>query len=135
MSESTPKLTAKQEQFCQEYLKNKCNASEAYRQSYNCEKSSDQVIWNEACVLMHNHDVAIRIQNLQAEAAKRNEVTLDSLTEELNEAKEFAYQEKQTSAAVSAIMGKAKIHGFDKQIIGGDVNHVVKIVNLAGKDD
>jgi len=106
-------LTPQQEKFCQRYIE-LSNASEAYRQSYNCEKSSPQCVWNEAYKLMLNPYVALRVQNLQAEHAQRHKVTVDSLTEELNEAKAIAYSLEHTSAAISAIMGKAKIHGHDK---------------------
>jgi hypothetical protein len=42
---------------------------------------------------------------------------VDSLTAELEEARSVAMAEKQASAAVSATMGKAKLHGLvvDKQ--------------------
>jgi phage terminase small subunit len=129
------KLTPQQENFCQEYIKNKCNASEAYRQAYNCQESGDNTIWVNASRLLNDTKVSLRIQTLQAEAAERNKVTVDSLTEELNEAKMLAYQLEQVSAGVSAIMGKAKIHGLDKTIISGDLNlKTVRVINMTGKD-
>jgi hypothetical protein len=39
-------------------------------------------------------------------------VTIDSLTEELSESRELALKTSQASAAVSATLGKAKLHGL-----------------------
>jgi hypothetical protein len=51
-------------------------------------------------------------------------VSVDSLTQELEEARKLAMSdEKGASAAVSAIMGKAKLHGLlidKKQLTGED---------------
>ncbi|MDQ0437975.1 hypothetical protein QO014_002367 [Kaistia dalseonensis] len=58
---------------------------------------------------------------MQAVAAKRMEVTIDSLAKELEEARLIAIAEKQAAAAVSATMGKAKLFGFgveNKRISG-----------------
>lgn len=127
-------LTPQQELFCQNYIKNKCNASEAYRQSYNCAESNNNTIWHESCLLLQHPNVAPRIQFLQAEAAERNKVSVDSLTAEYDEIKILAMAEKDYSPAVSAVNGKAKIHGFDKVILGGDLNiKTVRIRDLSGK--
>ena len=45
-------------------------------------------------------------------AAKRNEVTEDSLIEELEQARIAAIEAQQASAAVAATMGKAKVCGL-----------------------
>lgn len=127
------KLTPKQEKFCHVYIETS-NASEAYRQAYNAENMKPESINVNASKLLADAKVALRVQELREEHRKRHAVTIDSLTQELNEAKSLAYQEKQISAGISAIMGKAKIHGFDKVIAEGEVKHVVKIVDLSGKD-
>ena len=46
--------------------------------------------------------------------AERHGTTIDSLTEELEKARETAMDTGQVSAAVSAIMGKARLHGLIK---------------------
>ena len=129
------RLTPQQEKFCQKYIECRGNATEAYRQSYDCKESSYNTIKTEAYKLLQNPYLTHTIEMLQAKHAERHAVTVDSLTEELDEAKNFAYTEKQTAAAVSAIMGKAKIHGFDKQILGGEIKTIVKIVDMTGKKD
>ena len=55
-----------------------------------------------------------RLEELQAAAAERHGTTIDSLTEELEKARETAMDTGQVSAAVSAIMGKARLHGLIK---------------------
>jgi hypothetical protein len=64
-----------------------------------------------------------RVRELQAEAAERNQETADKCVAELNELRREAQAEKAYSAAVSAVMGKAKIlnlivdqHQFRSQI-------------------
>lgn len=112
---AAPKLTAKQEKFCQEYIK--CgNQSEAYRQAYDVSKNTkDKTIWNDAYKLMLNPDVNTRVYELQEKALERTLVTVESLTIELEEARAMAQDTGQPSAMTSASMGKAKIHGFDVQ--------------------
>ena len=82
---------------------------------------SNEAIKVEACRLLHNPNVALTVLNLQEEHRERHKVTVDSLTQELNELKEEARAEKQYSPAISAVMGKAKIHGHltDKSEISG----------------
>ncbi len=49
---------------------------------------------------------------IQGRAAKRVEVTIESLTTELEEARQIAVKGEQASGAVAATMGKAKLHGL-----------------------
>ena len=106
-------LTAKQEKFAQEYIKT-INQSEAYRRAYDVGKNTKpETVWVEACKLMANPNVAQRVYELQQEAKERTLVTVESLTEELNEAYKLAKQEKQPSAMTGAVSVKAKIHGLD----------------------
>lgn len=62
--------------------------------------------------LMTNDDVRRRVEELQFKAVKKTEITVDSLAQELEEARALALKEKQSSAAVSATMGKAKLFGL-----------------------
>ena len=61
-------LTAKQAQFVVVYLQTG-NASEAYRQAYDCAGMKDATINREAKVLMDNHKIATRLDELQQRAA------------------------------------------------------------------
>lgn len=134
------KLTPKQEKFCQLYIE-LGNASEAYRQSYNAEKMKPEAVHVQAARLQENPKIALRIAELQAEHAQRHRVTVDDLLVELEEARQAALSAEtvQASAAVTATMGKAKLLGFDKQImevagkngspIAVAMTHVIEFIN------
>lgn len=109
------KLTAKQEAFCQAYLK--CsNQSEAYREVYDVsENTKPETVWENACKLMANTKVAPRVFELQLLAQERTLVTVESLTKELEESRELAKKIEQPAAMNGASMGKAKLHGLDVQ--------------------
>lgn len=49
---------------------------------------------------------------LQEEARQRHATTVDSLTAELEEARDVARSTEQSASMVSATMGKAKLHGL-----------------------
>lgn len=111
-------LTLKQEAFCLAYLETG-NASEAYRMAYSAANMKPETVNRTAKELLDNPKIAARVDHLQAEAAKRNEITVDTLILELEEARQaaLASETAQSSAAVSATMGKAKLLGMDKQVI------------------
>ncbi len=113
MANESMKLTPKQEAFCLGYMETG-NASEAYRRSYSASKMKPEVVAVEACKLLASHKVAIRVASLQAAAAKRNEITVDDLIAELEQARGIALAAAtpQAGSAVSATMGKAKLLGL-----------------------
>lgn len=115
-------LTAKREAFALAYVETG-NASEAYRRAYSTENFKPESINVNASKLLANAKVSQRVKELQAMAVERALVTVQSLTEELEEARALALQERQPSAAVSASMGKAKLHGL-----------LVDKAELTGKD-
>lgn len=105
------KLTLKQEAFARFYLE--CgNASEAYRRAYDAENMQEQTIWRKAVEVLQNGKVAARLEQLQQAARERHEITIDTITKMLKEDRELAREQGQPSAAVSAVMGLAKIHGL-----------------------
>lgn len=115
-------LTVKQEATCQAYIECSGNKSEAYRQAYDTKNMSDEAIYVEACRLFKNPNIALRVLELQEEHKKRHNVTIDTLTNELDQARDLAAKAKQPAAMTTATMGKAKLHGLlsDKhQHIGG----------------
>lgn len=106
-------LTAKQEAFALAYVETG-NASEAYRRSHDVgADTKPETVWSEASRLMASPKVAARVKELQEEARDLAMVSVGTLTTELEEARVKAMgDEKGASAAVSAIMGKAKLHGL-----------------------
>lgn len=70
--------------------------------------------------LSENERVKARITELQERQAMKAVVTADTILQELDEARAHALQLGQTSAAVAASMGKAKIRGLivDRREVG-----------------
>jgi len=104
-------LTQKQENFCMAYIETG-NASEAYRQTYNASKMKAESIHVKASELLADGNVSVRVKQLQADQRARHEVSVDGLCNELEEARNAAMEAGQNSAAIQAIMGKAKLHGL-----------------------
>jgi phage terminase small subunit len=113
------KLTPKQEKFCHEFIKTG-NQSDAYRAAYNSENMLPTTINNKAYQLVNQDDIGARIAVLQERLNKKFEVTVESLTRELEEDRQLARELGQPAAAISALNVKARIHGMDKQVMSND---------------
>ena len=110
-------LTPKQEKFAQVWHATG-NKSEAYRQAYNAENMSDEAIKVEANKVSGNPNVSLTFAELQKAAQKRNNVTVDTVSQMYLKAWKLAEEIKNPSAMVSAAGGMAKLHGLnapDKQ--------------------
>lgn len=127
-------LTPKQEKFALAYVETG-NASEAYRRAYDAAKMKPDSINRKAKELLDNGKITARVQELQAGHVERHQLTVDDLLRELEEARTAALtaETAQSSAAVAATMGKAKLLGLDKQVIehtgkdGGPVDHSITV--------
>lgn len=106
------KLTVKQEAAAQAYIENGGNRSEAYRDVYNAENMKPETIWVKASELFSNGKVAVRVLELQEAHLHRHNITVDSITNELDENRNLAKEEKNPAAMNASTMGKAKIHGL-----------------------
>lgn len=130
-------LTIKQEAFCQAYIETG-NASEAYRTAYAADKMKPEAIHVKASELLSNGKVSVRVKELQGEIKQRHNVTVDSLIAELEEARLAALgaETPQSSAAVAATLGKAKLTGLDKQIVEltGQGGGPVRVVTMSPDD-
>ena len=107
------------------------NKTEAYRQAGYSTNMSDKAISTKVQRVFNNGAVLGRVAELQAEQAKLHAVTIESLTADLREDRVLAYSVKNPSAAVAAVMGMAKLHGFDKQIISADPVNPPSLINIA----
>lgn len=133
----TNKLTIKQEAFCFAYVETG-NASEAYRVAYEAQNMKPETVNRKAKELLDHPRVAAKIDELRADAAKRNEVTVDDLVIELENARKVALSlpTPQVSAAVTAIMGKAKLLGIGADKVeltgknGGPIAHKSEVETL-----
>jgi phage terminase small subunit len=111
-------LTEQQEKFCRVFVETG-NASESYRQSYKADKMSANAIGVEASRLLDIPKVTLRLNQLRETHQKRHAITVDTLLEKLNTVftTALAADTPQSSAAVQAVMGQAKLLGLDKQLI------------------
>jgi len=111
-------LTAKQEAFCIAYLETN-NASESYRRAYDVSKMTPASINRCAKDVIDNVKVTARLAELRAPIMKKAQITVEDLLRELEEARTVAMtcETPQSSAAIAATMGKAKLLGLDKQVV------------------
>lgn len=123
-------LTEKQEKFCHEFIRTG-NASEAYRNSYDAGKMKPESVHRKAHELMDNVKVAARVEAMRTKVSEKRRASLEDLLDELEQARTLAMAQEtpQSSAAVAATMGKAKMLGYlsDKVDISGNLNHNVKV--------
>jgi phage terminase small subunit len=108
----------KMEKFCLAYVET-ANAAESYRMAYNTENMATATIGREGYNTLQKPQVQARLEELRKQVMERHEITVDTLLAELEEARKAALgaETPQTSAAVSATMGKAKLLGLDKKIV------------------
>ncbi len=97
------------------------NASEAYRRAYSCGRMKPETVKRNAFRLTEISKIRTTLEQLQADAAARNEITVDALIKELEDARQVAIADRNPAAMIAATMGKAKICGFDgKRQTDGD---------------
>lgn len=111
-------LTPKQEKFCQLYIE-LGNASEAYRQAYNCSKMSEESIKvNASKLLNENTNITLTIETLRKKHQQRHNITVDTLLTKFeriyNEAMERDIPN--FTGAVNALAWQAKILGLDSPL-------------------
>lgn len=112
---------ARHETFAQGLAKG-MSATEAYAAAgYKGDRKAASNLWTKV-------DVKDRVTELQSKSVKKVEITVDSLASELEEARAMALKEKQTSAAVSATMGKAKLFGLGVE--HRRMSGTIQIVNI-----
>jgi hypothetical protein len=105
-------LTPKQEKFCQVFIETG-NASEAYRQVYNCTNMKPESINRMAKENMDNLKIASRVSELREEHKKRHDFTIDDAVREYDEAREIARMKFDASPMISATSKKVDLYGLE----------------------
>ena len=106
-------LTVKQEAFACAFFETG-NAAEAYRQAYDvAHDARDSWLYVEACQLLDDPNIALRLKSLQAQAEKHSIFTRNKALEEYEDARKAALFLGNPSAMVSAINGKVKLFGLE----------------------
>ena len=124
-------LTPKQEKFCLKYIEIG-NASEAYRQIYDCAMMKTETVNRKAKEMMDNGKISARIEELRKPIIERHNITVDDIIAEYEEARLLAKSLEKPSAMVSATSGKARVLGYDKLIVGGDKDNPVTMNHNLG---
>lgn len=92
---------------------------------------SEKTAYSQGHRLLKNVEIAAAIKAGQKDIAKRNELTIDDIIKELEEARTAALtaESPQSSAAVAATMGKAKVLGMlvDKSEVKNEGNISIDI--------
>ena len=112
-------LTSKQQKFVRLYMSGTA-LIDAYIEAYDVSPTAvRKAVQVNASKVLSSPRVAAEIKRLQAKVAKKVMITAESLVEELEEIKRIALSadNPQSAAAVSAVLGKAKLLGLDKNII------------------
>ena len=100
------KLTAKQERFCREYIIDYNGTQAAIRSGYS--ENTAQEIASEN---LSKPIIKSKIETLQAEIAKKLDITTEFLTNELLENHKLARKEKKINDSNKAIELVGRLHG------------------------
>jgi phage terminase small subunit len=103
-------LNARQEAFCQNLAKGMSQEAAYEAAGYTARGDSAKV--NASRLLLTNADVASRVRELQEASAEEAVVDAATLSTQLEAIRVKAEAAGQYNAAVSAAMGRAKLHGL-----------------------
>jgi phage terminase small subunit len=103
----TRRLTAKQKLFVEEYCVDHNATQAAIRAGY-----SEKTAYSIGSENLRKPEITAAILERMGEHRGRCEVSVDSLTRKLEDVFRAAMDRHQSSAAVSAVMGMARLHGF-----------------------
>lgn len=106
------KLSAKHQAFCDEYLSNGMNATQAYKSVY---KVSDKLAQSNAIRVMGNDGVKKYLQEQGQKTAERLQITKEGLLQDLIKIKQNNI-ETRPATAMKAIEIINKMSGFDAPI-------------------
>lgn len=115
---------ARHEKFAHALAKGK-TVTDAYTAAgYKGDRKAASNLWTKV-------DIKERVSEIQSKTVKKIEITVESLASELEEARSLALKEKQTSAAVSATMGKAKLFGLGSE--NRNIRGTIQVVTITAK--
>lgn len=124
-------LTAKQEKFVQNIIEGMSQA-DAYRNAYSTKRMSDNAIYREASVLMTNHKISQRLQELRTQMMNPSIMTAQKRLEWLTGV--IQDEDESTSDKLKAIDIMNKMQGEYVQKIEAEVTKEV-IINIELTDD
>ena len=104
-------LTPNQEAFCRALARG-ADICAAYGLGYRCARLKVETVQERAKELALQPAIAAAVWGLRVGIAARHVVTVEALAQELEEARALAIDKGHSAAAVSATLGKAKLHGL-----------------------
>jgi len=128
-----PPLKHKQQRFCEEYVIDGNGTRAAVEAGYSSNTAATIASEN-----LRKPNIAAEIERLFAIKRERNEVSVESLTDEYRTNLRLARDEGQAGAANGAVLGIAKLHGMatDKATITHtgnlNVNHTLEFIEPNG---
>jgi len=136
------------EKFVREYLKNGGNGAEAYRRTWaafpNKPLKSEDCARVIACRILKYPEVQARYKELQAQMAKRADITEDKILSDYQHALELAKIQEKPSDIVNAATAQAKLVGLlrDRVETGGpgdfesmeDISEIIESVRASAGD-
>lgn len=141
-------LNNQQKSFCEEYVKNGLNGTQAYLKAYNNDNLSEESARASASRLLTNVNVLSYIKQLQDEVRKANIMSaeermewLSGVVKDINrddvyikdsEGQEVLVGSKNAdlNTKIKAIDTLNKMSGEYRTILDGSVNHVVKLEDV-----
>lgn len=106
------RLTIKRERFAQVFVRTG-DGPQAYRAAFDVKPQTKAAsIRAEVAKLLANPVIALRIEQLRERIRKAHDLKVEDIMNELDENRDMALREGQSSAATQATMGKAKVAGF-----------------------
>lgn len=113
-----PRLTPRQEKFCREYVR--CGVAARAYLAAGYTASTRNALDASSSRALGYAKIKRRIEGLRQAMAKKHNVTLDTLADELDEARALALAATQPGAAVQATTVKAKLFGHlvDRKEVG-----------------
>lgn len=107
-------LTQKQEAFVLAFIETG-NAAEAYRRAYDVRSQTlHSTIYSSASRLLADPNISARVNELRSMVQQTSIYSALQALEEYELARKMATEERNASAAVSAINGKVKLYGLDQ---------------------
>ncbi len=104
-------LTAVRQHFCREYCVNGHNAAQAYRTAYPNTRSGYNA---HGARLIAKDSIKQEIRRLEAKSVLKVDYDIEQCDRQYSDIIALAIKLKQPSAAVSAITGRARLRGWDK---------------------
>ena len=121
-------ITERQLRFCEEYTKD-CNATQAAIRAGYSPRSAHQIGYEN----LRKPEIQERLGKLQEETARRNEVTLDEIINDLRRLRDEAFETGSYGAAARAIELLGKTIGAYRDRVDNRTDVTPTVASLFGK--